>query len=128
MTRPEGKGAIEKRVVHAKYLVGCDGTAFYCRRVFYCADFAVRGAQVHALGFVRPWVSRWSVMVVRPNEFFSSFIFGLVSIPEDRPINWGVMDFTPMGTFPDTRIKCVITSPVCGMIGVECFSIRIQSS
>ncbi|THH05532.1 hypothetical protein EW146_g9879 [Bondarzewia mesenterica] len=38
---------------------------------------------------------------------------------EDRPVNYGVLDFTPTGNFPDTRIKNVITSPVCGMIGVK---------
>ena len=85
---------------------------------------------MHALGFVIPWVSRWSVTVVRglPKDLFSSLIFGFMSIIEDRPINWGVLDFTPTGTFPDTRIKCIITSPVCGMIGVEYSSIHIQSS
>ncbi|KAI0314514.1 FAD binding domain-containing protein [Amylostereum chailletii] len=36
---------------------------------------------------------------------------------DDQAVKWGVLTFTPESDFPDTTVKVVIATPVCGMIG-----------
>ncbi|KAI0034597.1 FAD-binding monooxygenase, partial [Vararia minispora EC-137] len=67
-----------KRVVRAKYLIGCDGSHSWIRDVM-----------------------------------------GICMIMlDEEAIRWAVMDCTPKTDFPDTMTKAVISTPVCGIIGL----------
>lgn len=86
--------------------------------------YDVSDVDYHFLG-ARSWVRE--AVGIRMDRVGSgtSIFFSLADLTftpvraEEDPVNFGVLNFTPSGNFPDCTLKTVISTPLCGMLGVE---------